>query len=193
MLSCSPPILVLFSIAIVVNSIPTEALLNQDLSPISSQSITSQDLVPATQHEHSILRRQFDDLWHLEAPYELAIVTTFSIYIFLLMLSKLHDWNKYMIAQSKALEPNSTYRIGAFTYCWICDFSPVPRDLVIQYVMKKRLEAEKGVIPLTATDVWTREDGKVCWIKQTLEKKYSRKVELGRLGVRQLDYPGKES
>ena len=119
------------------------------------------------------------------APYELAIVTTFSIYIFLLMLSKLYDWTEYIIAQNKALEPNSTYRIGAFTYCWTCEFSPVPGDLLIEYVKKKRLEAEKGVIPLTATDVWMRGIGKVCLVKQTLEKKYSRKVEPGRPGVRQ--------
>lgn len=179
MLSWTPPILVLFSITIVVHSIPTEPLPTRDLSPISYQSTASQDIAPTSHHEHSLTRRQVDDLWHLEAPYELAIVTTFSLYIFLLMLSKVHDWGEYLIAQNKALKPNSTYSIGAFTYCWNCDFAPVPRDLLIEYVKKKRLEAEKGVIPLTATDVWTRGDGKVCWIKQTLDKKYSRKVELG--------------
>ncbi|KAL8648474.1 MAG: hypothetical protein Q9226_005974 [Calogaya cf. arnoldii] len=169
MRSSNLPIVIVFGIACLVYSVPTEPQSNKDLPPDNHPSTISQAIAPPIGHEHSISRRQEPgNLWHHTTPYELAILTAYSFYKFLEVLVNIHLWYRAYIAENKAYEALTTFSIGDFNYRWGCDKHPIPQDLLIEYVKKKRNEAEKGVIPVKETEWWTRGDGQMCWIKQTL-------------------------
>lgn len=159
MLSWNPAGAILFGIVTMVYSSPT------DLQPTYHPNIRFHKSAPT-----SINRRQNGlDLWHTETPFEVAILTAFALYAYLLMVDKLIKWNRRRIAENLELESSASYRIGRFTYRWACDFHPIPRDLLVEYLKNKKSAAERGFIPVTQTEWWTRGDGKVCWIRQTLD------------------------
>lgn len=136
-----------------------------DLQPTHHPNIQFQESAPT-----SINRRQNGlSFWHSETPLAVAILTAFALYAYLLMVDKLLKWSRRRIAENLDLESSSSYRIGGFTYRWACDFHPIPRDLLVEYLNNKITAAERALIPVTQTEWWTWGDGKVCWIRQTLD------------------------
>ncbi|KAI4102229.1 MAG: hypothetical protein LQ339_004754 [Xanthoria mediterranea] len=159
MLSWNSAGVIFFGIVTTVYSSPT------DLQPTYHPAIPFQESAPS-----SINRRQNGlDLWLSETPLEVVILTAFALYAYLLMVDKLLKWSRRRIAENLELESSSSYRIGGFTYRWACDFHPIPRDLLVEYLKNKKTAAERWFIPVTQTEWWARGDGKVCWIRQNLD------------------------
>ncbi|KAI4282437.1 MAG: hypothetical protein L6R38_002939 [Xanthoria sp. 2 TBL-2021] len=155
----------------------------RDSLPVKSYRSISQETASVPVHDRSITRRQYGRyIWQVEVPFELAVLTAFAVYAYVAMLDKLLKWDLQRTADNPDLLPSASYSIGDFTYRWGCNFAPIPRELLESYVKKKKNVAEKGFVPLTETEWWSRADGRKCWIKQTLtprDKKKNRKTQPG--------------